>query len=165
MDTATSLSMKNTQPRLADSIDMDMFKELGYPTEEWSYVPELITSTTANNPGRNFWRRKTNSVSTIWLFWHDDPVRYDREAEKRQMSKRQLEIDAYTQAQVLKKHKSYQEGMALNDILPIIEDLKATIQQQTMRIAELERRVCETEFNIEKVAEEVEHRTNPYNKK
>lgn len=185
MDAAIALSQENKRPRFAETNDMEMFEKLGYPTNTWEYAPELATSTTSKNPNRNFWRRKTNS-GPIFMFWQDEPTKFEEDVEKRQMLKRQRESDAYNQNQILKKQRLYQDGMTLNDVLPMIEDLKKNntdlIQDQSLlnqhqeelasrwmeltdRVAHWERRVCELESQNEELRHKVDHMTNPYNKK
>ncbi len=165
MESATTLSQQNESQRFADAIDMAMFEELGYPTSTWEYAPELTTSSTATNLGRKFWRRKTPTSPSIWMFWQDEPVKYEPENERRQLEKRKREVDAYQQAQVLKKQRLYQEGMTLNEVLPMIDALKSQCMELQERIAALEKRSCEIEFQNEELSHKLDHMSNPYNKK
>lgn len=81
-------------PRLADYEDLQILKDLGYPTDEDDQRGgyEIIRTGSGVNAGRVFWRK-----GYIFLFWDDDRKPFDAAEHERKVIKRQRDVDIFNQ--------------------------------------------------------------------
>jgi hypothetical protein len=178
---AESQSTSNTTPRIADAYDLAYFAELGWPDELFEGTSaQLSEAGQGPNVGKTFW---TYGTDRLWMFWQTEPKQFDAESWERLKRKRKSDKDLYLQSQSIKKHKGFEEVTKTAELVPKIAALESVWDESILiitqlqkenaelkeengkmltRIAAVEKRLCQIEYDLETSKEEEK---NPYTTK